>query len=483
MLTNEEFFDRCYNDFGFFYREFVWPTLNSTPYSEAPYVSDLLIEYATAFEARQIRKLLVAIPPRNGKTTLFTYALPVWGWLRQPRLNWATVSANDALLSEFYSNRDQILRAELYRVMFAARHGTEVNDFLADSVKVVENGLSGKIFQWTHLNTRTGLGADYIIVDDPTPVKHARNKLYNAKVEREFKLSTLSRRQDKEIGSESPTLVIQQRVAANDLIGCLKDSNDWEYLELQAIAEEKTIFNFPVSGRVWEREEGNVLNPERESFETLQGLRSDSVDGGFQAQYQQRPEHSEGAVIAEKDLTFYSKPQTEYAKIIMAVDCAGTIESYSSNWGFTVWGVTSGDKRMDLLFAHAKKYEYPEGKKKTVKFIKDWNVDETIIENKSTGVALIPELKDKCRIISHVPSKAHKNDRILEALPHMKLHMRFPNVLSNPTAVWFGLFSYEILSFPNCATDDLLDTATMAVMHVHPIGKKATNFNRFYGIG
>jgi hypothetical protein len=481
-MKPEKFFQRCYDDFGFFYTEFAWPALNGDTYIEAPYVSDLLIEYGVAFEAKVLRKVLVAIPPRNGKTTLFTIALPLWSWLRNPGANWATISATQVIIKDFYSDRSKLMRSDVYLAMMSYFHDGNFLPLVSDSVYAVENTIGGKHYQWTMHNTRIGLGCDYMVIDDPTPTGRAKNRLYNAKTEREFKTATLSRRQDKAIGSESPVMVVQQRVGAMDLIGCMKDTDGWEYLELQAIAEEKTIFTFPMSGKVWVREEGSVLNPERESLETLNALRSESVDGGFQAQYQQRPEHTEGAIVKAEDIRYYNKPQESYVEIMMSADCAGTTASYSSNWGLTIWGVKS-NKEMDLLYCHAKKYEYPEGKKLIISLIKEWDVDWIVIEPKSTGVALIPELKDLkiCKVISYVLSKAHKDDRILEALPSIKRFCILPNLVKNPTAVWVGLFTYELFSFPNSSTDDLLDSATMAVLTVNPMSKKVTNFKKFYG--
>lgn len=482
--TTEKFFQRCYDDFGFFYIDFIWPMLVSDKYIEAPFASDLLIEYAQAFDAEQIRKLLIAIPPRNGKTTLLTIALPLWSWLRQPSLDWATISASDAIIDDFYSKRNTIFKSDLYRAMWVYFHGERILDFTKDSTKFVKNGIGsgGNFYQWTMMNTRTGIGAHRIIVDDPTPTKHASSRNYNHKVEEEFRKSTLSRRHNKAVGFESPIMVVQQRVCTGDLIGCMSVDSSWTYLELQAIAEERTIFTFPISGKEWTREPGAILNPERESFETLMTLKSESVPGGFQAQYQQRPANSENSVVSEDALVLYSAPRSEYNKILLSIDCAATTETYSSNWGFTVWGVTA-DKKMDLLFCHAKKYEYPLGKKKALELIEQWVPGETIIENKSTGMALIPELKDKGHnVSSFLPSKAAKADRIIEMIPTIVAQCRFPNLIKIPSAVWFGLFSYELLSFPNSATDDLLDSCVMAVRRIHPLGKKATPLKRFYGV-
>lgn len=485
ILDPSEYFEKCYDDFGFFFREFVWPSLNGDTYVESEYLTDLLVEYATAFDNCQIRKLLLAIPPRNGKTTLFTIALPLWSWLRNPRLDWISISAADPVIADFYSDRTKLANSDLFRAMWAYRYGERVYNYAADSIKLVENGLGGKLHQWTILNTRIGLGGHRLVIDDPTPPKFATNKLYHAKVEREFKQGTLSRRHDKDLGAESPTLVIQQRIAERDLIGCMRDVPGWEYLEIQAIAEERTTFHFPLSGKSWTREIGNVMNPERESLETLTTLRAESVDGGFQAQYQQRPTNTENAVVSVKEVKLYSKPQEQYSKIILSIDPAATIEKYSSNWGYSIWGVAE-DKMMDLLDCHAKKYEYPGGKKKAIELIEDWEPDEVIIEAKSTGLALTPELekkyKSKIKLISHIPSSAHKDDRIIEAIPRIKNFMRFPDLLKIPGAVWYSLMSYELLSFPNSATDDLLDTCVMAIDRVHPFQKRKTNLRKFYGV-
>lgn len=480
-----EFYERCLNDLGFFFEKVVWRTLNGDTLIKAPYAHDLLIEYAEAFEAKQVRKLLISIPPRNMKTTLFTIALPLWQRLRDPMQDWLTTSASETIITDFHSERSRVSESPLYQAIAEYKWGAKFNKYRQNSMIVVENGYGGKIYQWPFLLTRIGVGYNYGVIDDPIAVKDGRNIKYCAKVAKEFMQGTLSRRHTKQLGIESPTAVIQQRVGETDLVGEMKERG-WEYVELQAIAEENQRYVFPMSGRVWDRPACSVMNPERESFETLQALRKDTLD--FQCQYQQRPISYDGAMVDDSELQRYTAVKESYLKIVMTVDCAATTAAYSSNWGFIIAGIKEG-READILYCHAKKYEYPGGKKMCYDLVEEWCVDELVIENKNTGLALIPEVKqmiiDKgltCGVISYDPGSSKKEDRILDSLKDIKKAVYFPDLDRLPHCVWVSLVFYELLSFPNCATFDLLDCLVLLVERYLKRSKKV-NLNKFYGIG
>jgi hypothetical protein len=479
----EKYAQDCYNSFGYFYRNFVWPLLNGNTFLEPEYLIDLLCEYAEAFYYQKIRRLLVSIAPRNGKTTLFTIALPLWIWLRDPTRDLVTISSADDIIADFFSDTDILRSSDLFRYLFAFHHTDRVNKYPSNSLHKSENGIGGKHYQWTMLNTRTGIGADYVFVDDPIPVKEAMNQNYCGKVVREFKKGTMSRRHDKKVGSESPVIVIAQRLAEDDLIGVLKEEPGYTYLELQAIAEEDQTFVFPMSGRIWNRPEGHILNPHREDAETLHVIRAENPD--FEAQWQCRPRQTEGALLTIENIRYYKRVQESYEKIIVSIDCAATKEVNSSNWGILVLGLKP-DKTFDVLWCHARKYLYPGGKSKVFDVIDEWSPDEVIIEAKSTGLALIPEVSVKYgaqfKLISIDPGTKSKEDRAIKSIPFIQSHVFFPDVLSLPHCVWVSLVLYEVLSFPNARTMDLFDCLNQVLNHYFTLEKKKSSTKAFYGL-
>jgi hypothetical protein len=471
---NHKYFEyllKCEEDLSFFFTDLVWPLCTDDPFRKSPYGYDLMVDYAKAWITGEIPNLIICLPPRNGKSKFFSVAVPLWLWINNSGTRIVNVSSTPEVLEDFALDRKRVFSSSDYRKLCPA-------NIVKDKEGRVENADGGYFAYWTMLNTKIGMGADYIIVDDPIATKNAFNKSHCARVYHEFSNGLMSRRNRKNINNPSPVLITMQRLSDFDLAGEMKEKG-FQYLELQSYAEEKQIFIFPTTGRVWERPELDVLNPELESLETLFALRL-TVEN-FQAQYQQRPMVSNGAYVTQDSLVYYEE-LSEYTRIFVTIDPASSISDEACNWGFLVIGECSTPEglRYDVLFGHANKFEYPSGKMKSIELIEEWNVDGIIIENKSAGVALIPELEvlypDK---VVRVDPKGSKQDRTLAALPRITQGvMRFPSLKRFPHCVWMNLLIYEILAFPKGKTDDMLDALSQFCNKM--ISAKMT-LKQFYG--
>jgi phage terminase large subunit-like protein len=476
----EEFNERCRSDLGFFYEHVAWPAINGEDavFHKSQYAFDLIVDYLHAWVRAEIPNLIVNVAPRNGKSTLISMALPTWVWLSNPRADFLTTTAADDVLRDFYEKRKLILQDDIYR---------ELNPDLTmtvDTIDRVQNQTGGCFHQWTMLCTRIGLGYNYGIVDDPNATNKADDKNHCNKVLKEFTAGTLSRRHNKDINNPSPTLIAQQRVSRMDLSGEMAERG-FTVLSLPAIAEQPIIYTFPTTGKTWERPELDVLNPGLENLETLNALRVQIPN--FQAQYQQNPQDTEGGMIDLENLGFYREPRKNYDQIIFSCDPASSTEKYACNWGTVIlgsWIDEYGNKMLDLLYAQARKHEYPAGKEACKQLIDKWKPNSIIIEVKSSGIALAPELEIEyknnrsMKIIRLVP-KGKKEDRSIAALPFITSgQLRFPDLHYLPHCVWQSLVTYEILAFPKGATDDLMDAITQAINWYD--GVKKVNLEEFY---
>jgi hypothetical protein len=84
-------------------------------------------------------------------------------------------------------------------------------------------------------------------------------------------------------------ILVMQRLHMDDLTGYLLKKGGWEILNLPALANEVERFEYvTLAGpQVHVRQPCEPLHPERESVETLQGLREHVGEWMFESQYQQ----------------------------------------------------------------------------------------------------------------------------------------------------------------------------------------------------
>ncbi|HEY6764012.1 MAG TPA: hypothetical protein VI386_04520 [Candidatus Sulfotelmatobacter sp.] len=82
-----------------------------------------------------------------------------------------------------------------------------------------------------------------------------------------------------------------QRLHQEDLVGHVLEQEPWEVLSFPAIAEQDEAFliDSPIGRRWFKRKLGDALHPERETLQTLAGIRERMGDYNFSSQYQQSP--------------------------------------------------------------------------------------------------------------------------------------------------------------------------------------------------
>ena len=136
----------------------------------------LLCEYLDAFTRKEIRRLMVFMPPRHGKSELVSRKLPAYIFGRNPDANIIGTSYSADLAQRMNRDVQRIMDSPLYLELFpdTRLHGksTRTADGHAlrnsDIFEIVGRrgsyrgaGVGGGI---------TGMGGDYIIIDDPIQI-------------------------------------------------------------------------------------------------------------------------------------------------------------------------------------------------------------------------------------------------------------------------------------------------------------------------
>jgi hypothetical protein len=297
---------------------------------------DAIVYQLERIRKGEINRLIINLPPRYLKSIIASVTFPAFLLGQNPRRRIICVSYGAELAAKHAGDCRAVMQADWYRGAFS---GTQIARVFDSDIHTTLRGFR----KTTSVGgTLTGLGGDLIIIDDPQKATDAQSQALRDQANQWFSNSLLSRLDNKERGA---IIVVMQRVHLNDLTGyVLENSGDWTVLSLPAIAE--TDERIPIGNDKFHiRKVGEALHPEYESLKTLNRLRREMGSELFQAQYQQAPVPSGGAMIRKQWLRYYDTPpeRTSRMRIIQSWDCAGK-EGALNSWSVcTTWLIV--DKR------------------------------------------------------------------------------------------------------------------------------------------
>lgn len=265
-----------------------------------------LCEALEALEAREIRRLIVTMPPRHGKTLHASQALPAWYLGRRPSES-VILASYAAELAESNSRRARGFVTDP-RFPFAtnvAADSSAVNRWATSAGGgLIAAGVGGGI---------TGFGAHLLIVDDPVKGREeADSAAIRESTWRWWSEVALTRLQPGAV-----VLIAATRWHQDDLVGRVLNSSgadEWKLLSLPALADDDDALG---------RYEGEALWPGWFDEEHLNRLRSEIGERAFSALYQGSPTSERGGVFRREWLAGrYAEPPRGPFRIVQAVDSA-----------------------------------------------------------------------------------------------------------------------------------------------------------------
>ena len=404
---------------------------------------DLIAEYLEACARREIKRLVINIPPRYMKSISVTVAWPAWLLGHNPAERILSASYAEVLSLKHSMDCRLTMQSDWYRRIFP---GTQITGDQNEKRKFVTTA-RGHRFATSVGASAIGEGGRFLIVDDPLNAQQAVSDTQRKTANTWFDQSFSTRLDDKQNGV---IVVVMQRLHAEDLSAHLLAKGGWEHLCIPGVAETKTVIDF---GRVKVvREEGDVLHPERESREAIERQKTEMGSYAFAGQYQQRPAPAEGGIFKSHWFRRYDAPQPEYDRVVQSWDTAIKAAELNDPSVCLTFGVRKDG--FDLLQADVRRLEYPALKVLVQKQAGDWGPDAILIEDKASGQQLLQDLKRETTLpqIGITPEK----DKITRASAVSALVEA--GKLSLPTrAAWLTDFEMEMLTFPNAPHDDQVD--------------------------
>ncbi|MBV7259009.1 phage terminase large subunit [Erythrobacter crassostreae] len=403
------------------------------------------------------RRLIVNLPPRNGKSKLISIIWAAFMLGQDPTLNFVCVSYSNELSSKLARDCLSIMQSNWYQKLFPATKISRKRSANWD----FETTRGGGRLATSVTGTLTGRGGDIIILDDVIKPDEAMSEVARNNVNNWFQSTLSSRLNDKGSGA---ILCVMQRLHEFDLTGMLLEAGGWNHLSLPAIATEDATIPL-TRGKQHKRKSGEVLHPEREPLSTLDELKVAMGSPAFNAQYQQDPIPAQGNIFQASWLQYYD-PDTfdEYGEVIQSWDTA--IKTGPTNdWSVCVTA-TVFQKNVYITHIWRGRLEFPELQKKAVELAQRHGAKTILIEDKASGSQLLQALKTEHQARIPTPlGRTPEADKVTRAAGVSSILEAGEVYLPNE-ASWLDAFVKELLAFPNSKFDDQVDALTQLLERV-----------------
>jgi len=403
-------------------------------------------------EQGQIKRLIVNMPPRHGKTELASKLFIPWFIGRNPAKSVIFGTYNEKYALDIGRAVRDVVRHPGFGQVFedvALKDGAEAADRLetTDSGILAFTGRGGTI---------TGRGGDLIVVDDPIKNdKEARSPAIRDEAWNWWNQTIKSR----QMTDDAVMVLIQTRWHEDDIPGRILDptndfydpeeAREWHVLDLPALAAD----NCPMG-----RKKGEALWPERFSRDFLLGMqRSDPK--GFSALYQGRPSPAGGTFFQDKWIKTYKPHELpKNLRYYAASDHAVSTKQDRDKTCLIVVGIDEHDGIwiVDVWWQHATSDRVVEAMLERMGKFRPlfWWAERSHI-SKSIGPFLrkrMLETQTFCALVEVVPN-ADKQTRAQSIQGRMEMgRVHFPE-----RAPWWPEARDELLKFPNAAHDDFVD--------------------------
>lgn len=407
-------------------------------------------------------RLILAAPPRSGKSEICSRRFPAYVLGRYPDLELIACSYSAELTERMNRDVQRIIDDEPFHDIFPGTYlqgsafcpkGSKVAARTSDYFEVV--GHKGRYRSTGVGGSITGMGAQILIIDDPVKDRaEADSKAVQSKTWDWFTSTAYTR-----LAPGGGVIVMQTRWSQLDLAGRLIDlSNSGE-------GEHYEVVNYPAIAEHDEphRKAGEPLHPERFDLEALSRIRQNVGERDWAALYQQRPVPDGGGMFKEAWLRYYQPGDLppRYDKVVISWDMTFKESDTSDYVVGQVWGRKGANfylldqvrgrmdfvKTLDAFVALARKHP---------------TVIRKLVEDKANGPAIISALRGKVSGIVPVVPKESKEARASAVSTFWEAgNVYLPDPSANP---WVRLeFVPELTSFPAGAHDDQVDAMSQAL--------------------
>lgn len=428
---------------------------------EDPAHIHILCSYLEKVARREIKRLMIFMPPRHGKTQATSILFPSWYLGRNPQHQIIGASYAESLA---YNNsracRDTI-KSDAFQVLWPIKLDAEgvVNWRIRGKdnhrPSYVAAGVGGAL---------TGEGADLLLIDDP--VKNYEDACSVVLRETNWEwYKTVARTR---LQPNAAIILIMTRWHHDDLAGRLLRLS-----KSDALAANWTTLILPSEDKdgLAARPQGilpayDSLWPARYPASELSSLKADLGSRQYGALYLQTPSNEEGSIIKRDWFRYYRQDPHEYLKqekltsVMQSWDMAFKDTSDSSFVVGQVWGLRGADKI--LLDQVRKRMDFTETCKQVVKLSIKWpEAHRKLVEDKANGPAVMNMLRRTVSGFTPWPKDVSKEAALQAASPDFESGNVFiPDPELHP---WVLEYIEELVMFGVVPHTDQCDATSQAI--------------------
>jgi len=487
----------------------AWKYIDASPWRDG-WPIEAVAEHLQAVVDGDIKRLIINIPPRHGKSTITSVAFPAWTWAQPERS--PTSGPGVQFLMASYANqlvlRDSVkcrrlIESPWYQSLWGDRFQLNSDQ---NTKSRFSNDQGGERLITSVGAAVTGEGGSIIVCDDPNSASEAFSEA-SIEATKEWWDGTMSTRlNDMKTGAY---IIIQQRLAEDDLTGHVleKEADGWTHLCLPMRYEADRSFVTSIGWEDPRQNEGDLLWPDRFGEEEVAKLEKSL--GPFMAagQLQQRPEPAGGGVIKREWWQLWEErsfPPMDY--IVASLDTAYTTKTNNDYSALTVWGVFTTDAtsvanrildaegrpvyfdrtysefapKLMLMHAWQERLEFHDLVEKVAKTCKALKVDKLLVENKAAGISVSQELR---RLYGYEGFAVQLSDpKSMDKLARLYSvqHLFAEKMVYAPDKQWAEEVITQVGQFPKGKHDDLVDTVSMSIRHLRDIGLLTRSAERIH---
>lgn len=419
-------------------------------YDQQPF-HKVIVEKLEAVERGEIKRLMLNMPPRRGKSMHSSLYFPAWFMGRNPGKSVIGCAHTAALANDFSRKVRRIVADQdnPFHLRIMGDEGAVQQWGVEGGGVYVAAGVGGGI---------TGKGAHLLSIDDPIKNREqAFSKVYRDRVWDWLMFDAMTR-----LAPDGVAILTMTRWHDSDPCGrflkAMEEGGDrWEVLEFPELAEA----GIPDA---LGRQPGEPLWPTRFPLEATRSVRETQPHVWYPL-YQQQPRAADGSLFGlsmfDDGCRYDYDALPEFTRVCQFVDSSFSDDVAADFSVIATWGQTVN--ALYLLDIWRERVQYPDLLTAIVDQYAKWEAfdPEVIIENKASGQSAIQSIRRGTMIpvSEYEPGRASKFSRAQDATRFFRAgRHRLPRA-----AVWVAAWIQEHIRFPAGENDDQVDTTSMAM--------------------
>lgn len=408
-------------------------------------------------EAGRIKRLIVNLPPRHGKSWLISRLFPSWYMGRHPNHQVMNACHTADLAVDFGRDVRDFIEEETFQQIFP---GVRCRQDSKAANRFHVTGPSGPPGVYKALGRtakKAGRGAHLLLVDDLLD----EQEIYSDAAKEQARRAVRGLRTRLMPGGA--IVLLMSRCGEDDPVGYVLDAmkhEGWEVLAIPALADEPEQHELP-DGTLWSRHIGDALWPDQFPVAALEALRDGMPVHEWSGKYQRKPIPLGARLVEEEwfeERRYADEPEDLIASAQRIVVSADTSKGTATGARTAIGAFAELKRGAHLARVEAERWQTPAIIEKLIEVCEWCDPHVVLIEDKSTGEAIIQLLRVEPRWRWPIEPIAPTQDKLVRftaTTPAMKQgQLWLPRKAHPRCKTWQPGYEQELFRYSSTALKD-----------------------------